>query len=112
MILVCNRIPVNPEFAEQFEKRFSQRDRMVDGMPGFIAFQLLRPTKEDDPYIVQTFWEDRASFENWTSSDEFRQQHAQSGTLPEGAFLGHPKIEVHDIVQNTAQIVRAAESAE
>lgn len=102
MISVMNRIPVNPEFADQFEQRFSDRAALVDGMDGFVAFRLLRPTNPQDPYIVMTFWESQAHFEAWTTSDEFKQGHAMAGRLPREAFLGHPKIEVMEIIQAAA----------
>jgi heme-degrading monooxygenase HmoA len=110
MIAVMNRIPVNMEHAEAFEERFANRASTVDGMPGFISFQLMRPTKEDDPYIVLTYWETEEDFHNWTNSKEFKEGHAQSSTLPENTFRGHPVLEVHEIIQNTAKIERLAET--
>ncbi|MEO0599575.1 MAG: antibiotic biosynthesis monooxygenase [Chloroflexota bacterium] len=107
MIVVCNRIPVNPEHAEAFEERFANRSNLVDGMQGFISFQLLRPNKEGDPYVVMTFWESHDDFKAWTTSDEFKQGHAQSGTLPSETFTGHPKIEIFDVIQSTAQVEHA-----
>ena len=104
MIVVSNRIPVNTEHCEAFEKTFANRASAVDGMDGFIAFQLLRPGKEGDPYIVMTFWESEAHFKAWTDSDEFKQGHAKSGTLPEGTFRGHPKLELHEVIQSTLEI--------
>lgn len=62
MIITSNRIPVNPDYTQEFETIFEERASLVDGMPGFIAFQLLRPTKPGDPYIVMTFWESKADF--------------------------------------------------
>lgn len=109
MIIVANRIPVNPDHADAFEEAFAQRAGLVDGMDGFISFQILRPTKPEDPYIVQTFWETHDHFEAWTSSKEFKEGHAQSGTLPENTFLGHPSIEIHEIIQTTAKIEHTTE---
>ncbi|MEM7334957.1 MAG: antibiotic biosynthesis monooxygenase [Chloroflexota bacterium] len=99
MIAVMNRIPVNPEHGADFEQRFSDRAALVDGMDGFVAFRLLRPTNPEDPYVVMTFWESKAHFEAWTRSDEFKEGHARAGRLPKEAFLGHPKIEVMEIIQ-------------
>ena len=45
MITVANRIFVAPDYAEAFEERFRSRARLVDGMPGFISNQVLRPTQ-------------------------------------------------------------------
>ena len=99
MISVMNRIPVNPNHAVAFEKRFSDRAALVDGMDGFVAFRLMRPINPEDPYIVMTFWESKAHFEAWTQSAEFKEGHARAGRLPQEAFLGHPKIEIMEIIQ-------------
>lgn len=109
MIVTCNRIPVNPDHADAFETRFADRAALVDGMPGFIAFHLLRPQKDGDPYIVMTYWESREDFDNWTQSEAFKEGHARSGTLPPGTFAGHPKLEVFEVIQSTARIQRASE---
>jgi heme-degrading monooxygenase HmoA len=99
MIAVMNRIPVHPDHREAFEERFSDRAALVDGMDGFVAFRLLRPSKADDPYVVMTFWETKEHFEAWTQSDEFKEGHARAGRLPKDAFWGHPKVEVMEIIQ-------------
>lgn len=101
MIAVMNRIPVNPDFAEAFEARFSDRATLVDGMEGFVAFRLLRPSQPEDPYIVMTFWESHEHFQAWTQSAEFKEGHARSGQLPREAFRGHPRIEVMEIIQES-----------
>ncbi len=100
MIAVMNRIPVNPDFNEAFEERFADRAALVDGMDGFVSFRLLRPTKEGDPYIVLTIWESHEHFKAWTESDEFKKGHAQSGRLPHEAFLGHPNLEIMEVLQS------------
>jgi len=106
MIVACNRIPVNPEHAAAFEERFSDRASLVDGMPGFISFQLLRPKQAGDPYVVMTFWESDDAFQNWTQSAAFKEGHARSGTLPPQTFAGHPKLEIYDVIQTTTKIER------
>ena len=101
MIVVANRIPVNPEYAEAFEARFRERQGLVDQMPGFIKFQILKPTSEEDPYIVQTYWESHAHFTAWTESEEFRKGHGQSGTLPKEAFRAKSAVEIHEVLMVT-----------
>lgn len=103
MIAVANRIFVAPQYADGFEERFRTRAGLVDGMPGFISNQLLRPTQPGDPYVVFTLWESRAQFEAWTRSDAFRSGHARSGTLPKEAFTGPNKLEVHEIVLDSTR---------
>lgn len=104
MIVVSNRIYVNPDHAEAFEERFKERANLVDGMPGFIAFQLLRPNNPEDPYTVMTFWESVEDYKRWTQSDAFKQGHAQSGTLPEDTFTQRPVLEVSEVIMSTAHI--------
>ncbi|BDP41955.1 antibiotic biosynthesis monooxygenase [Deinococcus aetherius] len=100
MITVANRIYVNPAYHDQFEARFRERAGLVDGMPGFVANHVLRPTGEGEPFVVLTFWESREAFEAWTNSDAFRQGHARSGTLPKDAFTGPNVLEIHEVVQS------------
>lgn len=97
MVVTCNRIYVNPAYAEQFEERFRSRAGLVETMPGFVSFQLLRPTKEGDPYVAMTHWESMAQFEAWVNSEEFKQGHARSGTLPADAYPQHPQLEVFEV---------------
>jgi heme oxygenase (mycobilin-producing) len=98
MFITNNRIFVNPDHAAVFEDNFRNRARLVDSMPGFIRNLLLRPVNPGDPYIVQTMWESRAHFQAWVGSEEFKQGHARSGTLPKDAFSAQSKLEVYDLV--------------
>ena len=98
MITVANRISVKPEYREAFEAAFRARAGLVDGMPGFISNQVLRPTKDGQPYVVLTFWESRAAFEAWTGSEAFRQGHARSGSLPPEAYEGPSVLEVYEVL--------------
>lgn len=102
MYVVMNRIPVNPDYAEQFEERFKNRAGEVDKMQGFVRNQVLRPNNPEDPYIVMTFWQSKADFEAWVNSDAFKKGHAKSGTLPHQAFKGHAKLESFDVILDTA----------
>ncbi|WP_105318562.1 antibiotic biosynthesis monooxygenase family protein [Thermus tenuipuniceus] len=93
MYVTMNRIPVKPEYAEQFEKAFQTRARLVDKMPGFVRNFVLRPQNPEDPYIVMTFWESEEAFRAWAESPEFREGHARSGTLPKEAFRERNRLE-------------------
>ena len=64
-VVKINAISVPPQAREELEKRFAHRAHSVDGSPGFLGFQLLRPVKGEDRYFVVTHWEDEASFEAW-----------------------------------------------
>jgi heme-degrading monooxygenase HmoA len=101
MITVMNRIPVNPAYSDAFEARFKNRASSVDKMPGFVAYRLLRPTADGAPYVVMTTWASREHFTAWTESAEFQQGHAQSGRLPQEAYLGRPTLEIHEVIQES-----------
>lgn len=103
MITVSNRIPVHPDHAAAFEARFQERSGLVDTMPGFVAYRLLRPAKPDQPYIVLTFWESEDHFRAWTSSEEFREQHRSERTLSAEAFTGPVQLEIHQVVQESGR---------
>ena len=99
MFVVMNRIPVKPEYADAFMERFQDRASLVDNMPGFVSFTLLKPVSEEEPFVVETWWDSKAHYEAWTNSEEFKQGHARAGQLPRDAFLGHPKLEHFEVVQ-------------
>jgi len=103
MITVANRLYVKPEHAEAFEKVFRERAGLVDGMPGFISNQVLRPVNEGEPYIVLTFWASRADFMGWIQSDAFVKGHAQSGSLPRDAYSQPNVLELHEVIQDSTR---------
>ena len=74
-VVKINAISVPPQAHEELERRFANRAHTVDGTPGFLGFQLLRPVKGEDRYFVVTHWEDDESFAAWRDGDA-RQAHA------------------------------------
>lgn len=103
MFVTMNRIPVNPEHAQRFEENFRQRARLVDRMPGFIRNLVLRPANPaEEPYVVMTFWESEAHFQNWVNSPEFKEGHAKSSTLPREAFRGPSRLESFSVITDSA----------
>ena len=93
MIIVMNRIPVARGREQDFEKTFTERDRAVDCMPGFIDLQVLRPT-EGNIYIVLTRWKSREAFREWIESEAFISAHRQQApSLPES----RPTLEIYEV---------------
>jgi len=99
MITVANRIYVKPEYADAFETAFRERAGLVDGMPGFVSNQVLRPVNEGDPYVVFTTWDSREDFMGWVRSEAFVKGHAQSGTLPRDAYPQTNVLEMHEVIR-------------
>ncbi len=96
MYVVANRVPVAAEWRTQFEERFRARASQVDQHPGFVRMEILRPEACDGVYVVLTHWQDKAAFEGWIGSPDFRAAH--SNPLPKEAFTGAGQIERHEVI--------------
>ena len=80
-VVKINAISVPPQAAEELERRFAARAGTVDGAPGFLGFQLLRPVRGEDRYFVVTHWADEESFAAWRDGDA-RAAHAGENAKP------------------------------
>ena len=77
-VVKINAIRVPEGMGPELERRFAERARSVEQMPGFEAFELLRPVSGDDRYFVYTRWDSEDSFRNWVKSQEFQHGHARA----------------------------------
>jgi heme-degrading monooxygenase HmoA len=93
MVIVMNRIPVAEGREQDFEKTFTERDRAVDKMPGFIDMQVLRPS-EGRTYVVLTRWQSHEAFKAWTSSEAFIAAHRKQTP---GLAEGRPSLEIYEV---------------
>ena len=100
MISVENHIPVKKEFSEAFEARFKGGTRHVQGAPGFVRNEVLRPVKGEH-YIVRTYWDSMQSFESWTKSEGFKQAHADPP--PGDMFSGKSFLTIHEVFVQTGK---------
>jgi heme-degrading monooxygenase HmoA len=78
-VVKINAIRVPEGAGPELEKRFAARAGAVENSPGFLGFQLLRPTAGDDRYFVVTQWVSEEAFAAWRDGDA-RAAHA----TPEG----------------------------
>ena len=73
MFVTVNHIPARGEAGPSLEARFRARQRLVDQLPGFRSFELLRPRDDGGgTYLVMTTWATRADFEAWRGSPQQR----------------------------------------
>ena len=93
MIVVMNRITVAEGREQDFEQTFTERDRAVDHMPGFIAMQVLRPA-EGRTYVVMTRWKSREAFRQWTESAAFISAHRKQSP---GLAEARPTLEIYEV---------------
>ena len=100
MILVMNRFTVTPGREKDFEEAFMGRAKLVESLPGFMGFDVLRPTEEGGVFVSMTRWASMADFENWTQSEAFKQGHSRKHP---GMFAGHPKLEIFEVFDSTLE---------
>lgn len=81
-VVKINAISVPPQAHEELERRFAARAHSVDGSPGFLGFQLLRPTAGEERYFVVTQWEDEESFAAWRDGSARAAHAAPEGEEP------------------------------
>jgi heme-degrading monooxygenase HmoA len=73
--VAINYIQCEADYRERFEYLFGSRARAIDTLPGFIDMQVLKPTQEEDRYLIVSHWESEAAFKAWTRSPEFLEGH-------------------------------------
>lgn len=100
MFIAMNRFQVVPGSQAEFERVWKTRDTQLGGVPGFIAFHLLRGPERDDHvlYSSHTLWRSREDFEAWTRSEAFRLAHRDAGAN-RPLYLGHPEFEGFEVIQ-------------
>ncbi|MEW6050518.1 MAG: antibiotic biosynthesis monooxygenase [Candidatus Zixiibacteriota bacterium] len=77
MFVAINFITCRPDYRQRFEELLASRVQAIDEMPGFIRMKVLRPTTAGEPYLVQSEWENRESFQAWSRSDAFWRGHCR-----------------------------------
>src|SRR5919204_4962996 len=89
MFIAMNRFQVKKGAEQAFETLWATRESYLGGMAGFVEFHLLKGPAADDHtlYSTHTTWADKAAFEAWTRSEEFRRAHSRAGNETGGGLL-------------------------
>ncbi|HET9258641.1 MAG TPA: antibiotic biosynthesis monooxygenase [Acidimicrobiia bacterium] len=106
-VVKINAIAVPEGQGVELERRFAGRARLVEGMPGFEGFELLRPVAGDSRYFVITHWADDESFQAWVESTEFRKGHAQADAADGKPVASHSALLEFEVVELDAGRPRA-----
>jgi heme-degrading monooxygenase HmoA len=61
----------------ELERHFRERSRLVDGFPGFLYLQLLRPSAGDATHTFVTAWQDKEAFRRYMRSREHAESHGR-----------------------------------
>lgn len=111
MFIAMNRFQVRIGAETAFEAIWRTRESYLNEMLGFVEFHLLKGATSDDHtlYSTHTTWTDKAAFEAWTTSDQFRRSHARAGNdTGQSLYLGHPRFEGFDVIRTERRAEAAA----
>ena len=98
-VVKINAIEVPEGAGAELEKRFANRLHAVDGQPGFLSFELLRPTGGETRYFVVTHWEDEQSFQTWLKGPAME---AHSGERAKPVASGSSLLEFEVVQRSVA----------
>ena len=98
MYIVMNQFTLAPGMGEKFEARWAERNSHLKAVPGFMRFRLLKG--DDTHYSSYVEWESEAHFEAWTTSEAFRQAHANAA--PKEIFAGPPRLQCWEVIREEA----------
>ncbi len=92
-VVKINAISVPPQGGAELERRFAARAGAVEGSPGFLGFQLLRPTAGEERYFVVTQWADEESFARWRDGAAAAAHAGPEGSRPAPVATGAALLE-------------------
>jgi len=72
-----SHLSVPEDDQEALERHFRERSGLVDGFPGFLYLQLLRPQSGTASHTFLTAWEDREAFRSYMRSREHSVSHSR-----------------------------------
>jgi heme oxygenase (mycobilin-producing) len=77
MFVFISHLQVPPGDHDELERHFRERSRLVDGFPGFLYLQLLRPQAGEATHAFLTAWTDREAFRRYMRSREHAESHGR-----------------------------------
>ncbi|MDZ4844366.1 MAG: antibiotic biosynthesis monooxygenase [Chitinophagales bacterium] len=73
--VAINYIECSQDYVERFEELFSTRARAIDALPGFRNMYVLKPTAQQEKYLIVSHWDSENEFKAWTRSAAFLEGH-------------------------------------
>jgi heme oxygenase (mycobilin-producing) len=86
-VVKINVIEVPADSGPELERRFAARRHAVEGQPGFLGFELLRPVGGESRYFVYTKWESDEAFQAWAAGPARAAHGGQGRPVSTGANL-------------------------
>ena len=97
-VVRINAITVPAERADELLARFANRAGQVSKMPGFEAFELLKPTDDRETFLVYTRWASEDDFQSWLNGPAFQHGHQAHNT--QAPVSTHSDLWQFDVVQH------------
>lgn len=86
-VVKINAIEVPAGAGPELEQRFAARAGAVEDSPGFLGFELLRPTGGEERYFVYTRWESEDAYQAWAAESAPAAHAGQGKPVASGASL-------------------------
>lgn len=86
-VVKINAIEVPEGAGPELERRFAARSRAVEGQPGFLGFELLRPVGGETRYFVYTRWDSEEAYQAWAAGAAQAAHGGQGRPVATGASL-------------------------
>ena len=99
MYIAMNEFKIVTGREYDFEQLWRNRESHLGNVEGFIKFNLLKGSTNDDytVYISHSLWTSKGDFTNWTKSESFRLAHKDAGKNSQN-YIGHPVFEGYEVV--------------
>lgn len=99
MFVFISHLSVPEQDREALERHFRERSRLVDGFPGFLYLQLLRPETGAATHTFLTAWESRDAFRRYMRSRE----HAVSHSREPAEIMGRTEVrhEAYEVLMDS-----------
>lgn len=92
MFVATNKIPIPDEHQGPMRQAFQKNALSLKDVPGFLHFELWTT---EDAVVSVSKWETKDAFDNYVSSDLFRQHHSNHGS-GQNAHVGKPEISYYN----------------
>lgn len=102
MFVFISHLTVPEPDRAELERHFRERSRLVDGFPGFLYLQLLRPQAGTATHTFLTAWTDREAFRRYMNSPE----HATSHGREPGEIMARTTVrhEAYDVIMDSQHV--------
>src|SRR5947208_15610547 len=99
MFIFISHLTVPAADHAELERHFRERSGLVDGFPGFLYLQLLKPQSGPATHTFVTAWESRDAFRRYMGSRE----HAASHSREPGEIMGRTEVrhEAYEVLMDS-----------